>query len=63
MLSSQRIIADTYVTQQKKSINSKLPIIPKFTKTIGNEIIPDPIAVPANKNIAPSCFLMIDTQK
>lgn len=64
MLSSHLIIADTYVTQQKKIIKSKLPIIPKFARTIGKEIIPDPIAVPASKDIAPNCFLsIIDTTK
>lgn len=63
MLSSQRTMAETYVTQQKKIINTKLPMIPNFAKTMGNEIIPVPIAVPANREIAFNCFFMIDTSE
>jgi hypothetical protein len=62
ILSSQRTMADTYVIQQKKISRNKLPTIPKLAKTIGKEIIPDPIAVPANRDIAPNCFpFIIDT--
>jgi hypothetical protein len=58
MLSSQRIIAEAYATQLKKVINNKLPTTPKFTNTIGNEIIPDPIAVPANNEMAANCLFI-----
>jgi hypothetical protein len=63
MLSSQRAMADTYVTQQKKIINSRLQIIPKFAKTIGRESIPVPIAVPASKDIALNCLRIRVTSK
>jgi hypothetical protein len=45
--------------KQKKISKTKLPIMPKFARTIGSEIIPDPIAVPANKNVAANCFFMV----
>lgn len=32
--------------------------IPHFARTMGKDIIPDPMAVPESKHIAPNCFFI-----
>jgi hypothetical protein len=60
MLISQRIIAETYITHEKKNINKRLWIIPNRANTIGNEISPDPIAVPTSRHMALICVFTVD---
>ena len=63
MFRSHLTIEEKYVTHVKTSMISKLNVIPYFDSTIGNDNIPEPIAVPASRNTEPNNFLFIRYDK